>query len=104
MLAEKNIYGFYSGGYLFDKADRIAQYFACKELSAPFVFTQSAKIKFLKQACEDYNRPVIDILGRHFWDKKDVIKIRVRLYRDDTLYCDVILKFKGKEKNYCEGR
>lgn len=95
-----NIYGFYSGGFLFDMADRVGQAIAITELDYPYIMTMWGKVKYLKQACEVPNRisvrPIRNIFSR------DTVKVLVKLWDKDTLLCEVLLRFKGKNKNYCE--
>ena len=100
MLAEKNMYGFYSGGFLFDRADRIGHYFACKEIKKPFVFTKTGYIRYYKQACKEPNRHQVEV-KKHWWKRKS-IDVKVKLWDGDTLLCDVSLEFVGKNKNYCK--
>ena len=105
-MKEKNDYGFYSGGYIFDRLDRAALRFALQqwpELKGKQVYTAWSEIKFHKQLCTLENSKV-------HWDSYETIDGMNGLTYEVNVYLTVpghriasaTFWFKEAKHNYCE--
>lgn len=88
-MRNENKYGFISGGYLFDKMDRIAQdWVEINHNDHKFWVTKSAKVHYLKQVCS-----LKDLSYR----VKLILRIRDTVFVDVTVY-----DAKDPKKNYAK--
>lgn len=101
-MKNKNDYGFYSGGYIFDRLDRIALKVARREplLKNAQLYTQSADIQFKKQLC--------DLCGTHTrllgveWVGNDEYEVQISLWQGTIEIAVAYFNFKVAKHNYCE--
>lgn len=100
-MKNKNKYGFYSGGFITDKLDRIALDAINKAYpmtSSQLWFTSTAKIDFKKQLCN-----LKDISYEcGIWPAGcGSIYVLVELYQSDTIIAVGNFAFVKTNKNYC---
>lgn len=100
----RNKYGFVSGGYIFDKMDRIAQdWVETKNRDLKYWMTKSAKIKYMRQICSEENLAFgvrilfrigktvfVDVYTYKDWDSKEHL-------------AEARFIFVGKNKIHCGG-
>ena len=98
-----NNYGFVSGGYLFDRMDRIAQKAAiencfCKKR---FTMTQQASIDYLKQCCDrkDLYFVIAEIISNK---NKCLCTVFAKSTSTGLTYAVATFSFAYVDKNYCE--
>lgn len=101
-MFNKNVYGFYSGGYIFDRLDRSALYAIRKrpELKDKQLYTKCADIQFKKQLCDLEDTKVftsrIDNVGEDEYEIQNVLR-KGKMVIAVGCFC-----FKVAQHNYCE--
>lgn len=103
-MQNKNDYGFYSGGYIFDRLDRAALKVARREplLKNAQLYTQTADIQFKKQLC--------NLSGVHTrllsicWVGNDEYEVQISLWQGTTEIAVAYFNFKIAKHNHCEIR
>ena len=106
-MKEKNDYGFYSGGYIFDRLDRAALRFvrqAYPELKGKQVYTSWSEIKFHKQLCALNNSKVYLDCCETFvgMSGATVYEVNVYLTVPGHRIASATFWFKEAKHNYCE--
>lgn len=101
-MQNKNDYGFYSGGYIFDRLDRAALKVARREalLKDKQLYTQSADIQYKKQLC-NLNGVHTRLLGVE-WVGNDEYEVQIALWQGTTEIAVAYFNFKVATHNYCE--
>ena len=102
-MKEKNDYGFYSGGYIFDRLDRTALKAIRKQYGlspATQLYTANATITFMHQLCDIKKSRCffgdIEVMGDGSY------QISVRLHQAQTCIASATFWFKKAKHNYCE--
>lgn len=99
-MKNKNMYGFYSGGFIFDTLDRVAMETLRERYNVKgFLFTLDSKICFFKQLCNLKN---IKYIKYTEYDGYKTYKCSVQLWQEDLLISDSDFTFYLSDKNYCE--
>lgn len=106
-MKEKNDYGFYSGGYIFDRLDRAALRFvrqAYPELKGKQVYTSWSEIKFHKQLCAlDNSKVHLDCCETFEGMSGDTTyEVAVYLTVPSLRIASAAFWFKVAKHNYCE--
>ena len=103
-MKTKNKYGFVSGGYIFDKMDRIVQDLV--ETNNPdlkYWMTKSAKVRYLKQVCSEEN---VGYQVRIRFRFRNIVFVKSYIYKDwnpDIHLAEASFVFVGKNKIHCGG-
>lgn len=103
-MENKNIYGFISGGKIFDILDRNALDYVREKYNEKdsFVFTTHSRITFYKQLC-DLENFTIHVRS----DERGMIagsrwEIYTQLYdAEQVLIAEAFFEFKKTDKNFC---
>ena len=101
-MKNKNDYGFYSGGYIFDRLDRAALNYLRKkwpDLQDKQVYTARSLVWFEHQLC-DLNKTKVFL---NSWECKDdnTYEINVTLRKVSIAIASGTFTFKVAKHNYC---
>lgn len=104
-MEDKNIYGFISGGKIFDILDRNALDYVREKYNEKdsFVFTTHSRITFYKQLC-DLENFAVHVRS----DERGMIagkrwEIYTQMYdAKQVLIAEAFFEFKKADKNFCE--
>ena len=99
-----NNYGFVSGGYLFDRMDRIAQKAAIKKsfFRKRYAMTKNAHIEYQKQCCDVRDLRFVVVTPVEKSKRKWVGAVYAMSRTTKTTYATATFEFAYVDKNYCE--
>jgi acyl-coenzyme A thioesterase PaaI-like protein len=107
-MEEKNDYGMYSGGYIFDQMDRAALFYVKTEGNLPdnaVIVTQAVDgLRFKRQLCDKYNVTVhcfdfhvIELFSKLYTCKAEVLDNKGELvaeadftFTEATNHCEIV--------------
>lgn len=105
-MEDKNIYGFISGGKIFDLMDRAALEYVRENYNEKdsYIFTGHSRISFLKQLCDLKNYSIHVHSDERGMAPGQRWEIYTKLYSGDgkTLIAEAFFEFKKANHNYCE--
>lgn len=102
-MKNKNKYGFYSGGYIFDLLDRAALDAINKKFNNTnkFIFTRQAEMDYRKQLCNLIGvKTIVDFVEFDTEHRMYVVGVKLRQIATDIAYGTFY--FKQAYKNFCE--
>lgn len=103
-MKNKNKYGFYSGGYIFDRIDRYA--LRCLNIAYPTSenepwYTAHVDVSYLKQLC-DLDSSVTFCRTTQFQYTPYVVSIGVEFVQGNTVIAHGLVQFAKAKNNYCK--
>lgn len=101
-MKNKNKYGFYSGGYIFDRIDRYALRMlnnSYPETKDELWFTEACEVNFLKQMCDNDSTYLRTTTFQKF---NDSATIGVELVQGKTTLAIGYVVFKRAKGDYCK--
>lgn len=103
-MKNKNKYGFYSGGYIFDRIDRYA--LRCLNLAYPSSideswYTMHVDVNYLKQLC-DLDSSVTFCRTTQFQYTPTFASVGVEFVQGNTVIASALVQFAKAKKNYCD--
>ena len=105
-MEDKNIYGFISGGKIFDMMDRAALDYVRERYNEKdsYIFTSHSRISFLKQLCKLHDHSIHVRSDERGMNPGKRWEIYTKLYagKDRTLIAEAFFEFKKADHNFCE--
>ena len=101
-MKNKNDYGFYSGGYIFDRLDRTALRVARREskLKHAQLYTETSFIRYHKQLC-DLNL-LHTVINKADWVRAYEYEVQIELWQHAIKIASACFNFHVAAHNYCE--